>query len=167
MSDRFKKVFLGLSIIIPFLLYCVYYYGMMIGNAPYKFSEFEFLDFKYGEGNNLNNTYNSKTGRYQYVNNHDSLVVKTVHLNKDDLLYLHRKAAELGFWNFPNEVTNAVDDPRLRNSLHYFIAFHYKRKSKEVLIDAAYDGDPRLRDAAMQVAKQIEQRLADAEDRSK
>lgn len=167
MTDRSKKIFLGISIAVPFLLYCVYYYGMMIGNAPFKFSEFDSIDFKYGEGNNLNNTYNSKTGRYQYVNNHDSLVVKTVRLSKDDLLYLHRKAADLGFWNFPKEVTNTDNDPRLKNTLHYFIAFRYQRKSKEVLIDEAYNGDPRLRDAAVQVAKEIEQRLADAEDRSK
>jgi len=167
MSDRSKKIFLALSVVVPFMLYCVYYYGMMISNAPYKFSEFKSLDFRYGEGNNLNNIYDSKTGRYQYVNNHDSLVVKTVHLNKDDLLYLHRKAAELGFWNFPKEITNYSDNPRLKNSPHYFIAFHYQRKSKEVLFDEAYDGDLRLKDAAMQLVKQIELKLNDAEDREK
>ncbi len=167
MTDRSKKLFLGLSIAVPFLLYCVYYYGMMIGNAPFKFSEFKSFDFKYGEGNNFNNIYDSKTGRYQYVNNHDSIVVKTVRLNQDDLLYLHRKAAELGLWNFPREITNETPDPAAKNSLHYDIAFHYQRKSKEVFIDAAYNGDPRLRDAAMQLAKEIEQKLADAEDRSK
>jgi len=167
MADRSKKIFLALSIAVPFMLYCVYYYGMMISNAPYKFSEFESMDFKYGEGSNLNNQYDSKTGRYQYVNNHDSLVVKTVRLNKDDLLYLHRKAAVLGFWDFPTEI---LGDPTIKtnkNSLHYDIAFHYKRKSKEVLFDVAYDENPKLRDAAAQMAKEIEQRLADAEDRSK
>lgn len=167
MSDRSKKIFVGLSVVVPFMLYCVYYYGMMIGNAPYKFSEFKSIELKYGEGNNLNNTYNSITGRYQYVNNHDSIVVKTVRLSKDDLLYLHRKAAELGFWDFPKEVTNDTPTPKAKNSLHYFIAFYYQRKSKKVLVDEAYNGDPRLRDAAMQVAKEIQQRLADAEDRSK
>ncbi|MVN21918.1 hypothetical protein [Mucilaginibacter arboris] len=167
MSSRYKKIFLAFSIVVPFMLYCVYYYGMMISNAPYKFTEFEFIDFKYGEGNNLNNTYNSKTGRYQYVNNHDSLVVKTVHLNKDDLLYLHHKAAELGFWNFPKEVTNVENDPRFKNSPHYFFAFHYQRKTKEVMFDEAFNGDVRLKDAAMRLAKEIEGRLADAEDREK
>lgn len=167
MSDRFKKIFLGLSIAVPFILYCVYYYGMMIGNAPYKFSEFEYIEFKYGEGKNLNNIYNSKTGRYQYINNHDSLVVKTVHLSKDDLLYLHHKAAELGFWDFPKEILGDPSRTNAKKSLHYYIAFHYKRKSKIVLFDTAYNEDPKLQDAAMQVVKQIQQRLADAEDRLK
>ncbi|MEX8546671.1 MAG: hypothetical protein V5804_03635 [Mucilaginibacter sp.] len=167
MSDRSKKIFLALSIAVPFMLYCVYYYGMMISNAPFKFSEFESLDFKYGEGNNLNNQYDSKTGRYQYVNNHDSLVVKTVRLNKDDLLYLHRKAATLGFWDFPKNILGDSSVKANKNSLHYLIAFHYKRKSKQVLYDVAYDENPKLRDAAAQMTKEIEQRLADAEDRSK
>ena len=167
MSDRSKKIFLALSIAVPFMLYCVYYYGMMISNAPFKFSEFESLNFKYGEGNNLNNQYDSKTGRYQYVNNHDSLVVKTVRLNKDDLLYLHRKAAELGFWDFPKEILGDSSIKTNKNALHYLIAFHYKRKSKQVLYDVAYDENLKLRDAAAQMAKEIEQRLADAEDRTK
>lgn len=167
MSDRSKKIFLGLSIVVPFMLYCVYYYGMMIGNAPFKFSEFESIDFKYGEGSNLNNIYNSKTGRYQYVNNHDSLVVKTVRLKQDDLLYLHRKAAELGFWDFPKQILADTTGKNIKNSLHYYIAFHYKRKSKVVLFDTAYNADSRLQDAAAQVVKEIQQRLADAEDRSK
>ncbi len=167
MSDRSKKIFLAFSIIVPFMLYCVYYYGMMIGNAPFKFSEFESIDFKYGEGNNLNNNYNSKTGKYQYVNNHDLLVVKTVRLTQDDLLYLHRKAAELGFWDFPKEILGDSSRKEIKNSLHYYIAFHYKRKSKIVLFDTAYNDDPKLRDAAAQVVKEIQQRLADAEDRSK
>lgn len=167
MTDRSKKIFLGFSIVVPFMLYCVYYYGMMIGNAPFKFSEFDSIEFKYGEGNNLNNSYNSKTGKYQYINNHDSSVVKTVRLSQDDLLYLHRKAAELGFWDFPKQILADTTGRNIKNSLHYYIAFHYKRKSKEVLFDVAYNDDPRLRDAAMQVAKEIEQRLADAEDRKK
>lgn len=156
-----------MSIVVPFMLYCVYYYSHMIGNAPYKFTEFVSLDFKYGLGNNLINTYNSKTGRYQYVNNHDSLVVKRVILNKDDLLFLHGKAAELGFWDFPKEILGDTTGRNGRQSMHYDLAFHYQRKSKEVLIDEAYDQDLRLRDAAMQMVKLVQSRLADAEDRTK
>jgi hypothetical protein len=167
MSDRSKKIFLALSIAVPFMIYCVYYYGMMISNAPFKFSEFESMDFKYGEGKKLDNQYNSRTGRYQYINNHDSLVVKTLRLNKDDLLYLHRKAAELGFWDFPTEILADTSIKANKNTLRYSIAFHYKRKSKQVVYDVAYDENPKLRDAAAQMAKQIEQRLADAEDRTK
>ncbi|HEY1009468.1 MAG TPA: hypothetical protein VGE58_05130, partial [Daejeonella sp.] len=77
----------------------------MVKNAPYRFSDFDSITFRYGLGDSLINTYSSKTGDYQYINSRDSLVKETVKLRKDDLLYLHRKAAELGFWNFPREIS--------------------------------------------------------------
>ena len=135
---------------------------MRLINLP----SFKSLEFKYGLNNKFDNTYDSKTGRYQYVNNHDSIVVKTVYLSKDDLLYLHRKAAELGFWDFPREIL-ADSINREHPSLRYDIEFNYKRKSKNVLFDEAFERDPKLQDAAMQMVKQIQARLADAENRLK
>ncbi len=69
-----KKTFLILSIIVPFLLYCFYYYGMMVKNAPYKFSEFQSMQFEFGYKDSLLNKYDSKTGNYQYINRKDSVV---------------------------------------------------------------------------------------------
>ncbi|MBC7913189.1 MAG: hypothetical protein H7Y07_03610, partial [Pyrinomonadaceae bacterium] len=90
---------------------------MMVKNAPYKFSEFESLTFKYGLGDSLVNQYNSKTGMYQYVNHKDSIIRKTVKLTKDDLLILHRRAAQLGYWNFPSSIVN--EEKTKTNSMHY------------------------------------------------
>ena len=84
MRTRSKKIFLVMSIVVPFLLYCFYYYGMMIKNAPYKFSEFQSIHFEYGYGDTLNNIYDSKTGEYQFVNRRDSLVKVNLKLSKDD-----------------------------------------------------------------------------------
>jgi len=82
-SKRFKQIFLGFSIALPFLIYCVYYYGMMIKNAPYKFSEFDSVVFQYGDGDSLVNKYNSKTGEYQYLNSHDSLIKERMFLHSN------------------------------------------------------------------------------------
>src|SRR5690606_14835823 len=92
MSDRSKKIFLVICIIVPFLLYCFYYYSQMFKKAPFRFSDFESVVLKYGEGNDLINQFDSETGQYQYVNTRDSLVTDTVRLRKDDLQYLHGKA---------------------------------------------------------------------------
>ena len=46
MNKNLKKAFLIVSIALPFLIYCVYYYSMMIKNAPYKFSEFQSIKFE-------------------------------------------------------------------------------------------------------------------------
>ncbi len=165
MSTKSKKIFLALSIIIPFLIYCFYYYGMMVKNAPYKFSEFESLTFKYGLGDSLVNQYNSKTALYQYVNENDSLIKKKVKLSKDDLLVLHRRAAQLGFWNFPSKIVN--EGQPLKNTPHYYIELSYKKKSKNVLFDLDYNGDPKLKDAVRRLIEEVSNTINDAEDRQK
>jgi hypothetical protein len=153
-----KKVFLAFSIVVPFLFYCIYYYGIMLKNAPYKFVEFESMNIQYGGRDSLVNKYDSKTGNYQYLNNRDSLVKKHLHLNQKDLLYLHRKAADLGFWDFPADETGDSIKHGAQ-PLRYIIEFKYKRKSKKVVFDANFDGDPRLIDANQKLIKEITQVL--------
>lgn len=161
MSNRSKKIYLALSIVVPFLIYCFYYYGMMIKNAPYKFSEFESLTFNYGLGDSLVNQYNSKTAHYQYLTESDSLIVTKVKLSKNDLLYLHRKAASLGFWDFPSEIVNTEKS----NAPHYLIELNYERKSKKVLVDLSYNGNPKLLDAARRLIQEITTTLNNAQSR--
>lgn len=163
MSNRSKKIFLALSIAVPFLLYCTYYYGMMVKNAPYKFAEFESLTFKYGLGDSLVNQYNSKTQEYQYINDRDSLVKVKVKLNKDDLLYLHRKAADLGFWNFPS-VMEGVSGGKTTVP-HYYLEFKYQRKTKHIDFDLDYAGKPKLSQAVRQLIEEVDKRVKEAETR--
>lgn len=165
MSNGKKKIFLLLSIVVPFMLYCFYYYGMMVKNAPYKFSEFDSITFNYGIGDSLINKYNSKTMDYEYVNSQDSLIKSHLKLNKDDLLYLHRKAAELGFWDFPSNMVNDTSVRKDAKAPHYYIEFKYKRKTKAVMFDAAFDGNPNLKDAAERMVKELQSRLEAAEKR--
>jgi hypothetical protein len=88
-------------------------------------------------------------------------------LTKDNLLYLHRKAADLGFWDFPAVELNS-DTNKLYNGLkppRFYIEFNYERKSKKVLFDASFDGDARLKDANEHLITEIKHVLADAQDR--
>lgn len=167
MSDRFKKIFLAVCISVPFILYCGYYYGIMIKNAPYKFSEFDHLEFRYGLGDSLINTYNSKTGDYQYLSDDDSLIKTRVKLTENDLLYLHRKAAELGFWNFPKELTGQQNPEASKNPPRYYLQFTYKRKSKSVLFDAEYEQNPKLAQAVRQLIKEVDEMIKEAQARKK
>jgi len=163
MTNRGKKIFLLLSVTVPFLLYCFYYYGIMVKNAPYKFSEFDHITFQYGTGDSLVNVYTSKNNTYKFLNKHDSLVTENVPLDHNDLLYLHRKAADLGFWDFPaNETINGdtvkAAGPKV---LRYVIEFAYKRKTKRVVFDAPFDGNERLKDANIRLIKEIQKRIND------
>jgi hypothetical protein len=167
MSNRGKKIFLALSIALPFLFYCFYYYGIMLKNAPYKFAEFDSITFNYGMGDSLINKYSSKTGDYEYVNSRDSLIKSHLKLNADDFLILHRKAAELGLWDFPSYIGNDTTVTKPGKSPRYYIQFKYKRRTKTVLFDDAFDGDPKLKDAAEQMVKALQGRLEEAETREK
>jgi hypothetical protein len=157
-----------LTVIVPFVAYCVYYYAGVFKNAPYKFTEFDSIDFQYGPGDSLINKYNSKTGVYQFVDAHDSLIKMNLHLPKEELLYLHRKAAMLGFWDFPS--VEIGDTTIKRNGMRpprYLIEFKYKRKTKKVLYDASFNGDPKLKDANEQMIKEIMKVLQEEEGRKK
>jgi len=138
----------------------------MIKNAPYKFSEFKSFVFKYGTSDSMVNTYNSATGDYQYLNRKDSLVKTNLRLHSSDLLYLHRKAAELGFWDFP--VQELADTTKIKGKpLRYYIEFNYQRKSKKVWFDESFDRDLKLKDANETFIKEIQRVLAEAEEKNK
>lgn len=161
MSNRSKKIFLGLSIIVPFLLYSVYYYSKMIKNAPYKFSDLESITLKAGDGARYEKEYNSKTRELQYLNIHDSLVKAKVKLSKDELLVLHRKAAELGFWDWPEKMLGDTSKPAPR----YYLEFSYLRKNKVIEINATYNDNQKLKDAALQLIKIVDKTIEDASER--
>jgi hypothetical protein len=168
MSFNAKKIFLLLCIVVPFLFYCLYYYGMILKDAPYKFKEFKSFSIQYGTGNNLLNKYNSATGEYQYVNKQDSLVKMHMLLTTGDLLVLHRKAADLGFWDFPSDERNS-DTAHLNGAQppRYIIQYNYLHKSKKVIFDANYVGPQKLVDANLQMIKEIQAVLDGAEARQK
>ena len=165
MTSRGKKIFLALSIIVPFLIYCVVYYRPMIKNAPFKSSEFVSLQYKWGVGKVLDNSYDSATGGYQYLDARDSLVKTNVKLRSNDSIYLHNKANELGLWNFPEVIANRGADLQSPKVLRYEIKFNYKRKSKEVLIMSDYNEIPKLNNVSLQMKTLIAETINAAEER--
>jgi hypothetical protein len=167
MTSKGKKIFLALSIIVPFIIYCVIYYAPIIRNAPFKAKEFVSLEYKWGAGNNLENSYNSATGEYRYYNNEDSLTVTKVMLTERDKKFLDSNADEQGFWNLPDVVANDENDLKNSKALRYFMKFNYETKSKEVTFLSDFNGNPKMRGAAAQMQKIIEQTLIDAEEKAK
>jgi len=165
MSTKAKKIFLLLTIVIPFLAYCVIYYTPIIRNAPFRSDEFISFQFKWGLGNNLVNSYDSATGEYKYLDAKDSLIKTNVKLRETDIIYLHNKADELGYWNFPDQIVNAGTDLNKSKVLRYVFKFNYKRKSKQVIFVTDYNDIPKLRDVAGQMEKLVEGTINDAQER--
>jgi hypothetical protein len=83
------------------------------------------------------------------------------------LLYLHRKAAELGFWNFPKELKGDSESAKGSNTPTYYIEFKYKDKSKSVLYDINYEKEPKLSSAAKSLITEISNMISDVRDRNK
>ena len=132
----------------------------MIKNAPFRFSDFEYVDLQYGERDSMFNSYNSSTQEYNFLNNENKVVETKLKLTNDDLLYIHRKAMEMGFWNVDNDMTTPRDNPEEGKRVPRFILeFKYKEKSKKVTIDTDYPGNPKMRDAAMTTVETVIQTL--------
>ncbi len=165
MSRRAKAIFLGVSIFGSFLIYSVFYYSQMLKKAPYRSYELESIVFRYGQGDELINHFDSRTQAYTYVNRQDSLVTDTVRLNKDDFIYIHHKAAALGFWNFPDDMTQTDNPADAQNSTRFYVEFNYKDTSKKLLLDVNFNGNPKLLQSAKSLVEEVQRLLMDAQDR--
>jgi len=167
MSKTARTIFLGLCVIGSFLIYCAYYYSNMLKNAPFRFSDFEYIDIRYGEPDAMLNSYNSATREYRFLNKQDQVVEKTLKLTDDDLLYIHRKAMEMGFWNVDDDMTTPRQDSTSGKHVPRFILeLKYREKGKRVTIDTDFPGNPKMRDAAMTTVETIIQTINRAEARS-
>lgn len=166
MSDKSKRIFLAICIIVPFIIYCVVYYSSMIKNAPFRFADFESIEITYGTPNEMVNTFNSKTGDYQYLTVDNELVKDTIKMRKDDLLYLHRKAQELGFWNVDNDMINSGRDSLASQEVpRYILKYTYKDKSKEVILDADFVGPDKMKAAAKSTVDAVMTMIAEVKAR--
>lgn len=163
MKDSFKgrKLFLILSVVIPFLVYSAFYYAPYIRNAPYKAKEFVSLSYRWGLGQTLDNSYDSATGLYSYINQSDSLVQKKINLSPKDIHYLDSIAHVQGFFNLPELMANSAEDLNNPKLLRYELTFNYQKKSKKVVFFANFNGKDRMKSAFSVVRKEIEMTLAD------
>lgn len=135
----------------------------MLGNAPYRYSDFQSIILTYGEGDDMHSHFDSSTGIYTYRNSRDSTVTDTIRMRNDDLLYLHRKAAELGFWNLPEDMTSDGDDSA--DVPRFVLQYNYLEKSKTVTYDADFDGHPKMKDAARSVIDEVRRVISDVRGR--
>ena len=167
MSPRGKRIFLFLTVVVPFLIYAIIYYAPIIRNAPFKAKEFVSITYKWGINDELENSYNSVTGEYKYLNSSDSLIIKHVKLTERDKKFLDSNADEQGFWNLPSIVANNEEEVKSSKAVRYYMEFNYQKKSKIVTYFSDFNGNPRMKSAAAQMQKVIEQTIIDAEEKQK
>lgn len=163
MSSRAKKIFLIFSVVVPFLIYCIIYYAPIIRNAPFREKDFVSLEYKWGTAKQLDNTYNSATGQFKYLDKNDSLISLNIKLNERDIKYLDSIAHVQGFFNLPEVISNKEEDLDNPALLRYVIKFNYLKKSKEVTYFPNFNGNDKMKGAASTLQKEIELTLVDKE----
>ncbi len=167
MTDRGKKLFIFFSIIVPFLIYCIVYYQEKFRYANFKAKDFVSFEYKWGTEANLENSYNSSTGVFKYHDDKDSLIQSHVKFSEADFKRLDSIADVQGFWNLPSLLVNTEADLSNRKILRYDMKFTYKDASKSVLYLVNYDRNDRMKSAAAQMQKEIEQMINDSEEKQR
>ena len=176
MTSKSKKIFLAICIIVPFFVYCWFYYKTTYFNKEgYRFSEFEYLELTFVTRDSVYNSFNSKDGVYKFLDREGKTQTIQVNLKKDDLHYLDFVANKFGFWNVPDDMTTNSPDPNIKR---YTLKYVYKTRTKAVIFDQDYGyakDDPmgtiknglkfedvqKIREAVEGTIKEIEQMVAD------
>jgi len=141
------------------------YYFVNLRKGPYSASDFVSIDYKWGLGDTLQNSYNSASGNYQYLDNRDSLIKKKVKLRANNVIFIHSKANELDLWKLPDVIANPNADLKNKKVLRYEIVFTYEQKTKKIVFMTDYDEDLRIAQDAQQLQKIVAQTITEAEER--
>jgi len=150
-----RRLFVVLSIIVPFLAYCGYYYGMMVQNAPYRSDQFVYIEFKEFVHGHLREQLDTRAGKFTYYTKADSLTTKKVRFDHAALKELHFVMMDILFWN----VRTISGDSTGRSSgaepyLYYFKTV-YERKTKVVWYQPHYYQDQKLDERMMQLVRTV------------
>lgn len=158
-----KNLSLIATIVVILLVGVVGFYFLRLKQGPYQVVDFDNLTYKWGIGDTLANVYDAKTGNYQYLNAKDSLVKTNVKLRSNNIIYIHNKLNEIGFWNMPSVIKNksGVSNEVLR----YEFELVYGKNRKKVIYYTDYDENQELRVKAKEVQQLISQTIEEVENR--
>ncbi|HEY9560958.1 MAG TPA: hypothetical protein VIR29_09250 [Anseongella sp.] len=154
MSPRFKKIYLFVMVVVPFLLYSGYYYREMIRKAPFKFEEFQTIrvDFKAPDGRQTH--IDIAPGTVTVILPEKDTVHDTVRFSNTELNEFHRTLYTNNFFELPHEMRNegSIDS----TTGIYTIEAIYDRKQYQVIYETNYRGDSRHKPKVERVIAYIE-----------
>lgn len=157
MSPRFKKIYLFVMIVVPFLLYCGYYYSEMIRKAPFKFEEFENIEVYFKAPGGRQTTIDIAGGTVDYILPGHGTIKDTISFDQDELREFHRTLYTNNFFELPHEMQNEGSADTTTGI--YKITAIYSRKEYEVLYETNYRGEKRYKDQVERVIAFIESNM--------
>ena len=163
MKTKLKKNFSLLATLAVIMITAVVgYYVIGLKKAPYPVASLESFSFKWGTDGHLENTYSSANGDYSYLNNRDSLIKTNVKLRANEIIFIHNKINELGFWKLQDKIGSENSNSK---APFYELQFNYKEKSKKITVYSDFDENPLLLDSAMQIITMVQRAIDEAEGR--
>lgn len=160
------KVVKTLNIVaVLFIIIVGAYFVMKMRSGGKRAASFVSLTYKWGVGDTLQNSYDSKTGEYQFIDQRDQLIKEKFKIRTNNVIFLHSKINEGDLLNIPDTVANAqanLKDPKV---LRYEFKFVYDDTTKNIIYLTNYDKDPVIRNRADGLQSVVQQIIAEAEER--
>lgn len=141
------------------------YYVMKMRSGGEKAASFVSLTYKWGVGDTLQNSYDSKTGQYQFINQNDKLIKENFKLRINNIIFLHSKINEQDLLTIPDTIANAQANLKDTKVLRYEFKFIYEDSTKNIIYLTNYDADPIIGSKAHQLQQLVQQVITEAEER--
>jgi len=141
------------------------YYIMKLRSGGKRAVAFLSLSYKWGVGDSLQNSYDSKTGNYQFLDQRDRVIKENFKLRTNNIIYLHSKIDEQDLLHIPDTVANTGADLKDPKVLRYEFQFVYDDTTKNIIYLTNYDKDPVIGNKASALQKVVQQIVNEAEER--
>jgi len=156
-----RKLFVIFSIVVPFIVYSVYYYATLISHAPYRYDQFMGFEYKTFRNGQMRTHINSKTGEFSYFNRKDSLIQTKIQISSSELKDIHEKLRDIIFWDIPLVAGDSTQKHRT-DVLLVYLKVKYKRAEKTVWWQDNYFADRKLDERMAEISTYINSKASEA-----
>lgn len=166
MAAFFKKnhsVITGLLVVA--IAISLSYYLTGLKKSKYSPSSFVSLSIKWGTGDSLQNSYDSASGIYTYLDRQNRLAGKRAPLRANEIIFLDSKFNELSFWSLPGVVVNKGSNMKDPNVVRFEINIKYEKEDKRLIYQSNYHEDQDVAKRAAQLQACIITAIHQAEER--
>lgn len=159
-----QKLYLKLAA-VAFIVIVGGYYVSKLRSGGKRAAAFVSLNYQWGMGDTLQNSYDSKSGAFVFLDQSDRVIKENFKLRTNNVIFLHSKINQEDLLNIPDTIANKeanLKDPKV---LRYEFRFVYDDTTKNIIYLTNYDQDPLVATKASALQKVVQQVVSEAEER--
>jgi hypothetical protein len=140
------------------------YYLMKIKSGGELAANFVSLEYKWGEGDSLQNSYHSKTGDYRFLDKYNKPQQQKFTFRTNNVIFMNSMINKQDLFDLPDTILNknkAIDT----NVLRYEFTFTYDNMKRHIVFYSNYDENPVIRDKAVALQQVVQQTIDEAQER--